>query len=211
MTQLCEICTGFGLDRCGWPSNPRPGCARGTIRARGSDRHPWRPVDRQRPKLHKLSGTPRSCTAEIKYMLSPAEFARPQMRLAVHDEARATGWNPAEFRENLIDELRDANVFFTDVTGQIFDLPLEALNDERDGFEFDADLEGRAVAEWIETSLLAPRTLNILPDHYGIGKARFICVASALIAIRPALEARLSALADAENRSFDAENPLPDG
>lgn len=162
--------------------------------------HPWRrPVNIPRPTWCHLCGTPLSCQAErIVFTFTEAEFARPAMRLAVHKQAQATGWSATEFRKELVDALVEAKVHFRSLTKRYSDLDLTPIESEQDGYEIDVEKEDDALRVWIEANLLEPVTEDTLPTFYGKGKARFLCIASALIGIYPELQERLADLADQE-------------
>ncbi len=132
------------------------------------------------------------------HTFTEAEFARPMMRLAVHEQAQTTGWSATEFRHKLVDALVEAKVHFRSLTKRNSELDLTPLESERDGYEIDAEQEADTLRVWIEANLLAPVTEDTLPVFYGVGKERFLCIASALIGIYPELEERLADLAGQE-------------
>lgn len=167
------------------------------------DPHPWRWTPRYRPGWCPLCPTPLSCDARVVSEFRDAEYKRPAMRLAVHDTARKLGWGASAFRRMLTEALRDINVHFTTsyMADDVHDLDLTPLESEKDGYEMNAANEAGALKTWIEEYLLPEFTEETLPDLNGAGKARFMCIASALIAICPELEERLIDLANAENPS----------
>lgn len=162
----------------------------------GRSLHAWRRTFVTRPAWCKLCPTPRSCDARIVQVLNEAEYRNDNIRLSVHECALSLGWGECAFYGKLLDGLRDAHVHFTDVTGQIFDLDLSPLETPLDGFEVDPETEMETLRTWIGDTILRQFTAETLPVLRGVGKARFIVIASALIALNPELEAKLCEITD---------------
>lgn len=155
-------------------------------------------------EIHSLSwcnlcGTPRTCAARIVFTFSEAEYQRAEMRLAVHRAARATGWSASCFVENAIDALAKENVHFcSHACGRPFDLDLSPIEGDADGFDVDLRQVKEAMRLWIRAYLLLPRLESDLPSLRGTGKARFMCLASILVAVLPDLEHELRVMSEAE-------------
>lgn len=171
------------------------------VRHDNRQRHPG--ITSRRSDWCPLCGTPKSCEARIASPFRDAEYDIPAMRLAVHQAARDLGWAALKFRGKLTDELAHANVHFSNsyMPNDVFDLDLSPIEDERDGYEIDAGEERDAVGRWIGDYLLKEFTEDTLPKFRSIGRSRFHCIASAIIAIRPALEERLIEIANDLNPS----------
>lgn len=190
--QQCALCEAAG--RCQWPGSPHSACAHSPQRTRISGRHPWRPI--ATPRVCHLCGTPRSCEARIVFTFSEAEYSRPAMRLAVHRYAYGLGWRAADFHPNLLAVLEKANIHFKDIKGRVFDLDLSALETELDAY--DAPEEFDTLRHWVGETLLKMTWVDTLPELRGVGKARFMVIASILTATSPELEEELIRLANKE-------------